>query len=148
MGFRGHEVGADEMWMRGSVSPGHTRGPESRRAARRAVDIACDLISTHWDRPVPSRCSDLSPHGMWLETTVPLEVGERVVVCFRPPRSGDMMVFARVNRVERDDRDERSGSSGVGLELVGLSALEQTELALSLRGLPPVLPGHKRDRRA
>ena len=127
-----------------------TRGArEARRAARRSVDIRCDVITTRWDRPVASRCTDLSPHGMWLETTMPLEVGERVVLCFRVPRSPtDMMLFANVNRVERDEQDMRHGSNGVGLEFLGASMLEEAELESSLRGTPPVLPGHKRDRRA
>ena len=127
--------------------------PESRRAARRAVDIRCDLITDRWDRPVPSRCADLSPHGMWLETSMRLDVCERVVVCFRLPQASpsaqpsELMLFARVKRVERDDHDVAQGSSGVALEFVGTTAHELTALDASLRGIPPVFPGRKRNLR-
>jgi hypothetical protein len=86
---------------------------------------------------------------MWLETTMPLDPGERVVLCFRLPKSErELMLFARVGRVVRDERDMLTGASGVGLEFVGVTMLEHAQLEDALRGLPPVLPGHKRDRRA
>lgn len=121
---------------------------DSRRAARRAVDVACDVISSRWDGPVAARCTDLSPHGMWLETPAELDEGERVVLCFRPPRSpSEMTLFARVGRVLRDERDRFGGTSGAALAFVGASALEVEELEHALRGLPPVFPGQKRSRR-
>ncbi len=123
--------------------------PESRRAARRAVELDCELICNHWDRPIPSICTDLSPYGVWLETTMPLEHGERVVLSFTPPSRGkELTLFARVKRIERDDDDRVHGCSGVGLEFEGLSVWEQQILSGALRGLPPHLPGHKRDRRS
>lgn len=122
--------------------------PESRRAARRAVDLSCEIIICRWDRPVRSRGTDLSPYGMWIETTVPLAVGEQVVVELSPPgRERALPLFARVMRIERDERDLVSGSIGVGLEFVNVTIWEQRILTGALRGLPPHLPGHKRDRR-
>ncbi len=123
--------------------------PESRRAARRAVELDCELICDHWDHPVTAICTDLSPYGVWLETTTPLKPGERVVISFTPPnRNKELTLFARVTRIERDNEDLEQDSTGVGHEFQGLSLCEQHILSGAQRGLPPHLPGHKRDRRS
>jgi len=116
-------------------------GPESRRAARRAVDLCCDVVVAGWDRPIASQCTDVSPFGMWLETSYPVKSGETLVVCFVPPkRERELTLFARVRRV--DGRDD--GSYGVGLEYDSLDWFEQKTLADCLRGLPPRFPGKKK----
>jgi hypothetical protein len=112
---------------------------ESRRATRRAVDVACDLITARWDRPVRSRCTDLSPYGMWLETTLPLVEWERLVVSFRLGAVA-LSLFGVVRRVVRGGQHLRTGLSGVGIEFEGTSPWEQGLLAASLQGLPPPLP--------
>jgi len=120
--------------------------PESRRAARRAVDFRCDLIAARWDRPVTSRCTDLSPFGMWLETTLPLTEGDDVVVVFTPPNHRrEMTLFAVVRHVVRDDFDLRGQAFGVGLEFANVTRFEEKSLAGGLRGMPPRLPTAKRD---
>ena len=81
---------------------------ESRRSARRAVDFCCDLVTTSWDRPVASECTDLSPFGMWLETTLPVVEGDQVVVGFTPPnRKQEMTLFAQVRHAEPIAIEER-----------------------------------------
>jgi hypothetical protein len=120
--------------------------PESRRAARRAVDFPIELVASSWDRPVASRCTDLSPFGMWLETTLPLVEGDDVVVCFTPPqRQRPMTLFARVRHVVRDDLGVRSQAFGVGLEFENATVFEEKTLGDALVGMPPRLPTAKRE---
>jgi PilZ domain-containing protein len=111
---------------------------DQRRAARRAVNIHAELVTSRWDRPSAARCTDLSPYGMWLETPLPLVEGDEVVVTFRPPRAdAELTLFGRVRRIHR----HAAGSTiGVGLELEGLDYDEQGLLARSLRGIPPRFP--------
>ena len=117
------------------------QGPESRRAARRAVDLSCEVIASGWDRPIASHCADVSPFGMWLETSYPVKHGDTLVVCFVPPkRERELTLFAQVCRV--DERDD--GSYGVGVEYASLDWFEQKTLADCLRGIPPHFPGKKR----
>ena len=120
--------------------------PESRRTARRAVDFSIDLVTSSWDRPVASRCVDLSPLGMWLETTLPVVEGDEVVVCFSPPhRQREMAIFARVRHVVRDDLGVRARAFGVGLEFENATVFEKKTLADALHGMPPRLPTAKRE---
>lgn len=111
-----------------------------RRALRRAVDLPCELISRYVDEPMLYWASDLTPHGIWLETPAPMEIGERVVVCFKPIAwwgHRELTVFAEVARVlwSRD-----VGERGMGLAFTDISNHEQRALGAWLRGRPPPLP--------
>jgi hypothetical protein len=109
--------------------------PESRRAARRAVEIVCDVVTMEGDEPVPSWCTDLSPYGLWIETDVALAPGERVIVSFQPtPRHDEVTLFARVQRVSNE------GGIGAGLEFEHVSAAEEETLRRALKGIPPRFP--------
>lgn len=124
-----------------SIKSGRTL--EARRCARRAVDLACDLIIDRWDQPVQSHCVDLSPYGMLLETTFPVDDGEQVMLSFRPPASSkEVILFARVRHVRRDPA--AIDVDGVGLEFENTTVWEQQKLAAALKGLPPPLPGQRR----
>jgi hypothetical protein len=119
----------------------NNEGPESRRAARRAVEMGCAVIASGWDRPIASQCTDMSPFGMWLETSYPVKAGDTVVVCFVPPkRDRELNLFARVRRVA----GRKDGSFGVGVEYDSLDWFEQKTLADCLRGIPPRFPGETR----
>jgi hypothetical protein len=115
---------------------------ESRRAARRGVEVACELITPRWNQPLATRGMDLSPYGMWIETRAPAAIGDEVVVCFTPPRrERELTLFARVCRIGEHDDGER----GVGVEFEALDWFEQKTLADGLRGIPPRFPGRSRE---
>ena len=113
-----------------------------RRAPRRAVRVACEVVSHYSDEPAPLTVTNLSPYGMWLETPLPLHLGAEVVVSFSPPRwrGRELMVFGRVARINSGRRRRDRGSLGMGVEFADLTAA-QTELMRScLRGLPASSP--------
>ena len=118
------------------------RIPESRRAARRSVEIDCDVVATQSDTLTIARCSDLSPFGMSLETDLVLEADDVVAVSFAPPYDEpEMTLFARV---KRSVLDLRSGQRNVGLEFVRVASFERHALRNALRGIPPRFPGRLR----
>jgi hypothetical protein len=116
----------------------HAPGP--RRALRRAVEIPCEVVSRYLDEPLLYWATDLSPHGIWLETGLPMQLGEVAVVAFRPMvwwPGRELMVFARVVRAVRARHD---ALGGMGLEFIDLDGNETRALSAWLRGRPPPLP--------
>lgn len=112
-----------------------------RKTLRRAVSLRCELDSDVFDEPVPFVLSDLSPLGAFVDTSLPLEVGDSVVVTFTPPRSsGTWCLRARVARVGLGRRAADRHPVGMGLEFLDLGPLERSELASCLAGLPPRVP--------
>ena len=104
----------------------NNEGPESRRAARRAVAMSCDVIASGWDRPIASQCTDVSPFGMWLETSYPVKAGDTVVVFagdyagFRVHRSGtaNSPIVVSGQPGARITRSEQRSDDGIYLQRV------------------------------
>jgi len=104
----------------------------ARRSERRAVDLPVDLMQKRWDDPLGHRVSDISPYGAWVQTSLPLAVGEQVVMSFTPP--GAKQPWELFGCVKRQRRGK---DSGMAVEFVGLSRAERWKLTRQLRGLPP-----------
>lgn len=114
-----------------------------RKALRRGVEVECDVYSDWWDDGVALDARDLSPDGMWLQSSLNLRPGDRVRVTFRPPnwRGGVPIVADGVVRRVDHLKNKRWGkSSGMGVEFVGLEPWEREALGEALTGLPPALP--------
>jgi hypothetical protein len=109
----------------------------ARRGERREVDIVCDVVARNWDEPTRYRITDLSPQGLWIQTSFPLDVGENMVLSFLAPQgNGEVQLFARVVRTVRVHERNGRRASGMGLELVGMTGGERRTLRRGLRGLP------------
>ena len=122
---------------------------QGRRALRRAVELPCDLVSRYLDQPLLYWATDLSPFGLWLETPLPMQLGEQVVLCFQPShwRGREITVFAEVVRVangRRAEADAATRTTGMGLEFVDLGFDEERALRAWLFGRPPPLPRRRR----
>ena len=112
----------------------------ARRCDRRATDVPCELVRRTWDRPVRHRVTEMSPHGVWIQTTFPLRVGEQVVLSFAPPRGRqprELTVFAEVTRAVRPNKRAGMPLGGMALEFIDLSKPERRLLQRSLQALPP-----------
>ena len=85
----------------------------ARRARRRRVDLPCQLICSDWDEPYYHHMVDISPYGVWVKTSFPRNIGERVVLCFEGPHGKELTVFAEVTRqVKRRPGRERPRRHG------------------------------------
>lgn len=109
---------------------------ESRRAARRAVDVPCSLVRADHSA-LRVRLFDLSPFGLCVATRAALEVGEEVTLAFSPPRrEREVRVSATVKHVVTHP----DGGHLAGMELSPACGAEAAVIAESVRGLPPRLP--------
>lgn len=63
--------------------PGETS--RRRRSVRRAIEFECAVQSEHWDDVLHLPASDLSEDGMRIETPLPLQPEEPLIVSFTPP---------------------------------------------------------------
>lgn len=107
----------------------------ARRAQRRRLDLPCEVITRDWDEPVGHRVTDISPYGVWVRTSFPRPLGERVVLCFTAPHGRELTVFAEVTRrIPARTGDGRA--HGMGLEFVDIGQVERVSLHRALRKLP------------
>ena len=116
----------------------------SRRAPRHQVEIPCELIAK--EDPVLMWATDMSSDGLWFEGAGGFELGEQVVVCFKPGlrwRARELMIFAQVARISPGMRTEDEGP-GVGLSFLDLSGTERWWLHSWLRPRPEKRPRSRR----
>lgn len=119
--------------------------PKTRRVARRAARVACQIVRERDFRLVADRVLNLSSGGALVGPADPVLTGERVLVSFQG--SGGWIdaeaVVARVVHGRRNGEHSRSlGLSFEALDEASRRALEQT-----LRRCVPVAPGKRSERR-
>lgn len=113
----------DARWMKSRRHvPINTNYVDERCAPRLAVQLTCDLISHHAERPERHNVSCLSSTGLWIETFQPLHPGAEVVVSFVPPDTDgpELTVFAKVVRVVTGRRRGDRGTIGMGIAFTDL----------------------------
>jgi hypothetical protein len=117
------------------------RHSDPRRSVRRCVSLECDVHSAYWEGAVPFLASDLSVHGIWLDSPFTLEVGQEVLLSFVPPGSSNtpVLVTATIARVGAPDGQP----SGMGLAFTSMRDSDRTLLARCLEGRPPRLPARR-----
>lgn len=121
-----------------------------RRSVRRAVQLECDVVSSLWDDAVALPVTNLCEHGAWLETSLPLGVGDEVYLAFSPPgwRTGaPILVVGEIVRVGLTRRRSDVGQPGMAVRFREIGVADFRGLAASLRGLPPQLPIAEEHRR-
>ena len=119
------------------------RNGKSRRSVlRRAVQVECEVVSDYWDEPLPMPASDLSHQGLWLDTPLPIETGEQLLVALTPPdgRAKPLHAVAEVARVGLWRRRRDRFPVGMGLRFVDIHRTDRERLRQSLLGIPPRLP--------
>ncbi len=118
-----------------------------RRSLRRSVRVEADVEADLWDGAVPFVATDLSEHGLWLESDLPLEIGAELIVSFLPPRwpsQTPVTALAEVTRVGMFRRRREPRASGMGLRFLDIEHEHRDLLAEALRGLPPLLPASRK----
>lgn len=115
-----------------------------RRSLRRAVHLETEILSDSWDDEISLLATNLSCDGVWVQTSLPLDPGDEVVVSLRPPRWSrprPLVTLARVARVGLHRRRGDMDGTGMGLSFVDIDRPDARALFEHLRGLPPPLPG-------
>jgi len=118
-----------------------------RRSLRRAVELECQVLSDLWDGQAPFLATNLSPEGLWLQTPLPLEQGEELLLTLSPPRWSErepLVALAQVARVAMFRRRNEPQGAGMGLSFVDIDGGQQGALESCLLGLPPPLPSRTR----
>jgi len=114
-----------------------------RRSLRREIECDCHLMSDLWDGAVRHPMRELSDEGMWIESDLPLQEGEAVVVRFDLPRERrTIYASGRVARARLRRRRQDRERSGMAIELTNLRAEERASIARSIAGMPPPVPMH------
>ncbi|MBX3270441.1 MAG: PilZ domain-containing protein [Sandaracinaceae bacterium] len=104
---------------------------ERRRRRRYPVDVACQAVTDYDFFLLGEQIADLSEEGLLLRSDgTPAELGERVLVSFRPP--GSVQWIDAEATVVRLVTGTQPGAPGVGLQLHDLAPFEQGLLAASL----------------
>ncbi len=112
---------------------------EQRRAPRRSALLPCEVLSDVWEEPLELQARDLSTLGVWLETDLPLDPGDLVVIGLQlPDDPEEHLVSGIVRRAELHDTD--GCPSGMAVEFDRLDPPTIRALERSLAKRPPALP--------
>ena len=141
------------FWAAGRSSWHHVRvlrcsnvSSLARRSSRHAVELACEVVTSDHDEPQLFWATDLSPEGIWLETSQPIiDTGSELVVCFRPAvwwEAREIIVFGEVARVSHGLRHEDE-APGIGVAFLDLSPSERWSLRCWLRPRPERSPARR-----
>jgi hypothetical protein len=113
-----------------------------RSAVRRSLTLTVQVMSDFWEGPAPHVARDLSEKGVWLDTELPLDVGEKVVLSLTPPGLAfPLYLYGRVTRVRLARRSSDEFTSGMGIELERVSGWDARMIERALAGLPLPQPG-------
>lgn len=109
--------------------PLNSSPPARRRIARRdPVALQASVYSRWFDRPVTVETSDVSPDGLFLESKLLLERGEKVMVTFAVPGTSHMIIAdAEIVRVSRENE-----TAGMGLSFAALPDIDEHILRAAL----------------
>jgi c-di-GMP-binding flagellar brake protein YcgR len=110
---------------------------QPRRAFRREVLLACQVVRERDFRLVSDLAIDLSTDGMLVRSNQRILTGEELIVTFRAPRSYQW--FDAQATVARVVHGRRPGDRGhcLGLVFHGMETEAKEDLFERLRGLPP-----------
>jgi hypothetical protein len=118
-----------------------------RRATRHSVRLECQVVRERDFQLVADRIVNLSTTGLMVSPADPALTGERLIVSFRIPHSGQWVdAEATVARVVHGRRPGEH-TRGLALELEGVEDIPQMLLGRALRRCPPSPPGHRAGRR-
>ena len=115
-----------------------------RHSERREVDFLCEVVAGEWNAPFQHRATDLSPTGVWLQTSFPLAVDDVVVLNLRPPgwrQERDLTVFARVARSVRVRERNGQRENGMGVRFLDITDDERREWISTLDGVSMISDG-------
>jgi hypothetical protein len=111
------------------------------------VKLACQVVRERDFQLIADRIVNLSTSGLFVSPADPALTGERLIVSFQIPHSGQWVdAEATVARVVHGRRPGEY-TRGLALELDNVDDIPQMVLGRALRRCPPAPPGHRSGRR-
>jgi hypothetical protein len=118
-----------------------------RGSTRHSVKLACQVVRERDFQLVADRIVNLSSTGLFVSPADPALTGERLIVSFQIPHSGQWVdAEATVARVVHGRRPGEF-TRGLALELENVEEIPHMILGRALRRCPPSPPGHRSGRR-
>jgi hypothetical protein len=119
----------------------------SRRSTRHSVGLNCQVVRERDFQLIADRIVNLSASGLVVSPADPALTGERLIVSFQIPHSGQWVdAEATVARVVHGRRPGEH-TRGLALELENVEDIPKMVLSRALRRCPPAPPGHRSGRR-
>lgn len=115
-------------------------GARDRLSVRRAVELDCQVVTESDFRLVGVRAQDVSTRGMFVHSTLDVEVGESLLLSLKVPRT-QLWIDAEAVIV-RHVHGRRNGETarGVGIHFTRMDTISRVMLSTSLIGHPPPVP--------
>ena len=111
-------------------------GGDRRRSKRVKVELDCQAVTDDDFFLLGDQIVEASATGLLLRSVdIPAEVGETILVSFRPPRSEEWIDAEA--KVVRLINGKHPGAPGFGLELTNLSPFDRERLTRSLERWRP-----------
>lgn len=118
-----------------------------RRSIRHSVRLPCQVVRERDFQLIADRIVNLSTDGLLVSPADPALTGERLIVSFQIPHSGQWIdaeaIVARVIHGRRPGEYTRA----LALELESVEDIAHMVLGRALRRCPPTPPGHRHGRR-
>jgi hypothetical protein len=112
---------------------------------RRAKELACHVVRESDFHLVGGRAIDLSPDGMLVTVTEPVDVGEALIVSFRATELGIWFdTDAIVMRCLRGRRTGDPRGVAIGVRFGSLDLVSRLILRAHLKHVPPPVPRRER----
>jgi hypothetical protein len=132
--------------MDGSTADLEQQPRRRRRSLRRSVQLETEVTSHLWDGAITLLATDISLHGIWLESDLPLGIGSELTIAFTPPDCPQRIPIraqGTVVRVSLLRRRTDHGHAGMGVAFHDLSVDQVQRLTRALHGMPPPIPRRK-----
>jgi hypothetical protein len=119
----------------------------TRRSTRHSVRLECQVVRERDFQLIADRIVNLSASGLVVSPADPALTGERLIVSFKIPHSGQWVdAEAIVTRVVHGRRPGEY-TRALALELENVEEIPQMILGRALGRCPPAPPGHRAGRR-
>ena len=109
---------------------------ENRRIDKRVlVDISCAVTLTNGVK-IPGTAKNLSPKGMFVESSYPLNKGTEVTINFDIPMNGDWISIEAHSQIEHRATRVSLGEYGIGVQFVEIDDESLQHLCDYIQGCP------------
>lgn len=103
-----------------------------RRSARYALPLQCWVKARDWQEAVKFDVSEISLHGIWIQTDLMLDEGELLVVSLDVGTASFRHLLAQVRHVRIQRRQAETRASGMAIDFLDIRPSERDALQIAL----------------